>query len=179
MKIQVDTSQLRFDERTEKIRVMTNQGTRKISERYRDRLKENFISASAGSSYEAKASISVGSSKSITHALVVSDSQLPSMYTVGPKLGGMNTSGGENPNYKSYETILGYNEKGTINGKQWKFKLLPNRAGAASDSGGYWTTRGIKPKKFFEKTYREYSSGKLDIDTKFIMKPLVDRGLDE
>lgn len=179
MKIIVETGQLRFNERLEEMEVASNYGTRVISERYRDRLKDNFIDASKGSQYEAVASFPLGSAKSITRALVVSETQLPSQYTVGAQLGGMNTSGGSNKNFLTYETIFKYNEEGTINGRKWKFKMLPNRAGAASDSGGYWTTRGIKPKRFFEKTYKEYQGGKLQVDTNIIMKPLIDRGLDK
>lgn len=177
MYVRIDTSQLKFNQTLMKLEVATNYGTRKVAEGYRDRVKENFIEASRGSRYEAKSFGKVGGKGSITHAMVVSEKALPGFFTVGPKQGGMNTSGGSNPNYLSYDTILRYNEEGTGQGEPWTFKLKGQRQ-SASGTDGYWTTYGIKPKRFFEKTYREYSSGRLKSSSELHIRPLIKGVLD-
>lgn len=175
MKVRVDTKQLFLKERTELVKKATVAGTRLVANEYRDELKKNFIDASRGSAYDAVSQIPIDGKGSITNHLVVSDKTMPAYFTVGPKLGGMATSAGGS-NFKTYEDIFRYNEDGTGIGDPWTFRLKEGRANASPD--GYWTTYGIKPKKFFAKTYRTYTSGKLQLSSEIKVRPLIEGVLD-
>lgn len=171
MRFKVQMKQPDYDKRIKGIKTASTTGTRKVAERYRDELKKNFQEASYHTDYPGL----MGSSKSITHGLVVSDKGQPDYFTVGPKKGSMKTSGSESGNMLSYETIFKYLEEGTGARDYWTFKLTPNREHLSPN--GYWTTKGLEPKRFMEKTYDEYSNKLLRRDAKELVEPEIRREL--
>lgn len=171
MRVKVKMNQPDFDKRIDGIKTASTTGTRKVAERYRDRLKENFQKTSYDTDYRGMK----GNDKSITHGLVVSSAHSDDYFTVGPKKGSMKTSGSESGNMLPYTTIFKYLEEGTGQGDYWTFKLTPNRQHLSED--GFWTTKGLKPKRFMEKTYQEYQSTLLARDSKELVEPEIRREL--
>lgn len=173
----MDTSQMRVGETIVRVDKASKAGTRRVADKYRDRLKDNYKKEIHRTAYGSKAVHSKDSPKSMANFLVTSERTGMDAYVIGPQLGGMYTSADEdgNPsNYRTYEEIFQFQIKG-FSGKK-RFRLRQDRQGA-SDDGGFWTVTNVAPKKFADTTFNEYRRGLLERDTRLLVTPILEEEL--
>lgn len=173
LKIKVDTREFNLQKAIPKVDKISRTGTRRIAEEYRDTMKKNFRDESYRTAYGSRSRLNQNNPKSLSNFLVVSDKiGGDDYYTVGPKIGSMNTSNSSYPNVRTYTEIFQFQEQG-YSGEPYVFGLREDRAGASPT--GVWAISYRKPKEFANKTWKQYQTGKLEKETRQFIQPLLDK----
>lgn len=156
-----------FDDRRIKagIRAASTYSKKVIGDKIRDKVKEEYVKSIHKTSYGRISPIDPMGTKSLTHAIVARNEGM--RVVVGPKKGGLGNS--------TYEEIFGHMTHGTGDGyKKWTFRLPPGRTGATES--GYLTTKGQRPKPFFQNAYRSYAT-QFPTDMRHSVLPLLEKAM--